>query len=184
MTIDQFHAFTDTRPDGEKWELLDGQPILNAAPSYGHQRIVRNTLVALARIEDRDTPVWEVIPGIGVKLSETSAPEPDLLIRPRRLIAGRICDDVVVAIEILSPSTARRDLKWKRDAYGSLPSLDHYVIIDQSRVSVRAFDRATGWQERRLTDLAAGLEIPTLGIRLGLADLYVGTGLAPAPASA
>jgi hypothetical protein len=33
MTVEEFYAFTDTRPDEEKWELIEGEPILNAAPS-------------------------------------------------------------------------------------------------------------------------------------------------------
>ncbi len=33
MTVEEFYAFTDTRPDEEKWELLDGEPVLNAATS-------------------------------------------------------------------------------------------------------------------------------------------------------
>ena len=33
MTIEEFYAFTDTRPDEEKWELIDGEPVLNASPS-------------------------------------------------------------------------------------------------------------------------------------------------------
>ena len=182
MTIDEFHAFTDGRPDEEKWELLDGEPVLNASPNYGHQRIVRNILASLIRIEDRERPAWEVIPGIGAKLSETSAPEPDLLILPRTLMDGRICTDVIVAIEILSASTARRDLKWKRTAYATLPALQHYAVIDQGKVSVTIFDRATGWQERRITGLQSSMDLPVLGIALALADLYDGTGLDPASA--
>ena len=34
MTVEEFYAFTDTRPDEEKWELIDGEPILNASPSH------------------------------------------------------------------------------------------------------------------------------------------------------
>ena len=32
MTIEEFFAFTDLRPDEEKWEVIDGEPILNATP--------------------------------------------------------------------------------------------------------------------------------------------------------
>jgi hypothetical protein len=45
MTVDEFYAFTDTRPDEEKWELIEGEPILNAAPSLLHQWIVRNIVL-------------------------------------------------------------------------------------------------------------------------------------------
>ena len=40
MTVGEFYAFTDTRPDEEKWELIDGEPILNASPSDFHQKIL------------------------------------------------------------------------------------------------------------------------------------------------
>ena len=43
MTVEDFYAFTDTRPDEEKWELIDGELVLNAAPSRLHQRIVKNS---------------------------------------------------------------------------------------------------------------------------------------------
>ena len=33
MTVEEFYSFTDTRPDEEKWELIDGEAIWNAAPS-------------------------------------------------------------------------------------------------------------------------------------------------------
>ena len=39
MTVEEYFAFTETRPDNEKWELIDGEPILNASPSGLHQRI-------------------------------------------------------------------------------------------------------------------------------------------------
>ena len=40
MTVEEYFAFTDTRPDNEKWELIDGEPVLNASPSGLHQRIL------------------------------------------------------------------------------------------------------------------------------------------------
>jgi hypothetical protein len=48
MTVEEYFAFTDTRPDNEKWELIDGEPILNTSP-----------------IERQRAQSWEAIPGIG-----------------------------------------------------------------------------------------------------------------------
>ena len=42
MTVKEYFAFTDTRPDNEKWELIDGEPILNASPSGCINGIVGN----------------------------------------------------------------------------------------------------------------------------------------------
>lgn len=50
MTVDAYYAFTaftDTRPDHEKWELIAGAPVLNAAPDECHQAVVGNVVVAL-----------------------------------------------------------------------------------------------------------------------------------------
>ena len=118
MTVEEYFAFTDTRPDEEKWELIDGEPVLNASPSELHQRIIKNLTFALATLERRPGTIWEILPGLGVRVSETSRPEPDVLIIP---ISGRSADpqgrdrsDIIAAFEILSPSTASRDLRWKR----------------------------------------------------------------------
>ena len=53
MTVEDFFAFTDARPDEEKWELIDGEPVLNATPSYVHQRIVGNITVPACRRESQ-----------------------------------------------------------------------------------------------------------------------------------
>ncbi len=29
IRVEEFYAFTDTRPDEEKWELIDGELLLN-----------------------------------------------------------------------------------------------------------------------------------------------------------
>src|SRR5947199_295063 len=65
MTVEEFYAFTDARPDEEKWELIDGEAVLNASPSELHQRILKNLLVALAPQERGGEAGWAIIPGIG-----------------------------------------------------------------------------------------------------------------------
>jgi Uma2 family endonuclease len=177
MTVEDFLAFTDSRPDDERWELIGGEPVLNASPACLHQYIVRNLLLALARFETENRPAWCVIPGIGVKVSDVALPVPDLLVRPRDDLAGSVCDDAVAAFEVLSPSTADRDLRWKRRAYTGLPTLSHYVVVAQDRVEVVAYDRDRGFGERRLEALDAILPLPALGIALPLADIYENTPL-------
>jgi Uma2 family endonuclease len=181
MTVEEYFAFTDTRPDNEKWELIDGEPILNASPSGLHQTIVFNLAVILGSIQREKPQSWEASPGIGVRLSDTSLPEPDLFIRPagtaRREPYSRETQDVLVAFEILSPSTADRDLRWKRTAYTSLPSLTHYIVVAQDAVDVVVFARETGFAERHYRSLADTLELSALGTSLPLSEIYRDTGL-------
>ncbi len=175
MNVEDFLAFTDSRPDEGRWELIDGEPVLNASPTYWHQYIVKNLLLALGRFEIESRRSWSVIPGIGVKVSDLALPVPDLLVRPRDHLAGSVCDDVVAVFEVLSPSTADRDLRWKRRAYAALPTLSHYVVVAQDRVEVVAYDRDRGFGEHRLEALDASVDLPALGIMLPLADIYANT---------
>jgi Uma2 family endonuclease len=177
MTVEEFYSFTDTRPDEEKWELIDGEPVLNASPSPIHQWIVGNLIVALRnRARALGDVSWAVLPGLGVRVSDVNRPEPDVLIIPRAGDSldplGRDRSDVMVAFEILSPSTEDRDLRWKRTAYTSLPILTHYVVIAQDRIEVVVFARSADFAERRILSLAESLDLPGLGISLPLAEIY------------
>ena len=181
MTVEEFYAFTDTRPDDEKWELIDGEPILNASPSPVHQWIVRNILIALGNRERELKASWAILPGLGIRVSRTNRPEPDLLIMPRAAFsadpAQRDTGEMIAAFEILSPSTADRDLRWKRTAYTSLPSLTHYIVVAQDAVDVVVFARDTGFAERRYRSLSDTIELPALGILLPVSEIYRDTGL-------
>jgi Uma2 family endonuclease len=181
MTVDEFYEFTDRRPDEEKWELIDGEPILNAAPSPLHQGIVKNVLFALTLRERELSAAREVLPGLGVRVSETSRPEPDIIILPRTGVSlglqGRDRSDPLVAFEVLSPSTKDRDLRWKRASYTSLASLTHYVVIAQDAVEVVVFARDNEFTEKRLRSLNDSVDVPALAISLPLAEIYRGTGL-------
>ena len=177
MTVEDFLAFTESRPDDEKWELIDGEPVLSPSPSYPHQIIVGNLIACLRDWSMTETAVWAAIPGIGVRLSDFRAPVPDVLIRPADSLKGSVCDDMIVAFEVLSPSTADRDLRWNRKAYADLPSLVHYVVLAQDALEVVAYDRAGNWTERRLEGVDAVLDLPAVGARLPLGQIYWRTSL-------
>jgi Uma2 family endonuclease len=181
MPVEEYFAFTDTRPDDGKWELIDGEPVLNASPSGLHQQILLNLLILLGAIQRRQPQSWETIPGIGARISDTSLPEPDVMILPagtiRRNPYGRETRDLLAAFEILSPSTEERDLGWKRMAYPTLPSLTHYVVIAQDAVDVVVFAREAGFAERHLRSFGGSLELASLGISLPLSEIYRDTGL-------
>ncbi len=182
MTVDEFYAFTDTRPDDEKWELIEGEPVLNASPTRYHQRIVGNVFFALTVRQREIGAPWMASLPLGVRVSDKDRPEPDVLVYPckqRRPDGRRDCDDALVVFEVLSPSTEKRDLGWKRKAYASMPSLTHYVAISQDAVDVRVFARDAGFEERRLQSLDKVIDLRSLGISLPVAEIYRDTGLIP-----
>jgi Uma2 family endonuclease len=104
-----------------------------------------------------------------------------VLIIPRSVFSAdrskRDTSEVIAAFEILSPSTAERDLRWKRTAYTGLPSLMHYIVIAQDTVDIVVFARDAGFVERRYRSLDDSIAPPALGIALPLSEIYWDTGL-------
>ena len=178
FTVEEFLEFTDGRPDDEKWELIDGLPEMNAAPSGLHQRIVGNVMFALmSALRALDSSLI-AYPGIGVRVSANKLPIPDVMVSPRGGdMQARDCKDAVAVVEVLSPSTRDKDLKWKHFAYAQVAAVEHYMVIAQDTVEVIVFDRATGFAERRITDAAASLDLPACGVVIPLAEIYRDTGL-------
>ena len=84
---------------------------------------------------------------------------------------------MIVAFEILSPSTKARDLRWKRTAYTGLASLTHYIVIAQDAVEVAVFARDHGFAEHRFRSVNNSFELLALGISLPLSEIYGDTGL-------
>jgi Uma2 family endonuclease len=80
--------------------------------------------------------------------------------------------DAMVLFEIMSPSTASRDLKWKRTAYTSLPALSHYVVIAQDAVDVVVFSRDSGFAEQRYKSVNDVIQLSALDISLPLSAIY------------
>jgi Uma2 family endonuclease len=175
MRAEEFFAFLETRPDDERWELIDGEPILNPTPTYSHQIVIRNLIVLLVEESRRSGRGWQVLPGLGVRLSDVSVPVPDVLVRPNKPIRGVECDDMIIAFEVLSPSSVKRDLRWKRAAYATLPTLRQYVVIAQDSVDVLSLFREAGGEpfgERRFQRRDETLDLPAIGARADLREIY------------
>ncbi|MBI2302697.1 MAG: Uma2 family endonuclease [Armatimonadetes bacterium] len=79
----------------------------------------------------------------------------------------------LLVLEVLSPSTEGLDRGVKWGHYQLLPSLQHYVLIAQDRISVEVFTRQEGqWGYVCLTELDASAELPAINCRLPLSELY------------
>jgi Uma2 family endonuclease len=120
-------------PDDYRCELIDGEWFMSPSPNTAHQRVSRDLafiLIGYLRYSEKG----ELFPApLGVRLDERSVLEPDLLIVLREH-AARVGTQVVdgppdLVVEILSPGSARRDLRIKREKYRST-GVPLYWIVD------------------------------------------------------
>jgi Uma2 family endonuclease len=172
-TVEAFHAFTDDRPDFERWELIDGEMFLNPTPTNRHQIIVSNILVELDASRERLGASWLGMPGIGTRHPDDrhNEPVPDVVIVPTPATVSNWTFEILVAFEVLSPDSIRRDMVRKRNFYERIASLTHYVVLAQDRREPTVFPRADAFSP----SVYAGddsIKLAALGIDLPLARLY------------
>lgn len=187
LTIDEFLAFTDTRPDNEKWELIEGEPVLSPSPTPWHQIIALNIGSALNAADLTMGATWVASLGVGVRVpaSPNSLPEPDVMVFEAPPADGtqRGIDDALVIVEVISPSNKRQRMEWKKAAYASIANCQHYITVSQKRVEIVCHSRANNWQPERIKGLDAMLVLPALGasVSIPLAAIYRKTPLGTSP---
>ena len=83
LTIAEILALTASRPDGERWELIEGVAVLNAPPVQVHQMAVGNIVSFLLAQKERTDAMWFPLVGVGtrVPLSPRSLPQPDVYVQ-------------------------------------------------------------------------------------------------------
>jgi len=181
VTVEKFYDFTDTRPDEERWELIDGTLLLNEPRAYRHQVILGNLIYTFGLAERQREVPWFSIPGVGIRASDISRPQVDFMVLRQETESHdpqrRDVDDSILLCEIVSPDTADRDLGRKREIYTNLPSLTHYMVVTQDAVDVVVFARDAKFQERHLNSIDKALDLPSLGISLPLSQIYRDSGL-------
>ena len=174
MTIEEFLAFTDTRPEEERWELIEGVAVVNPAPIEHHQVVVTN-IVAYLMAHKRQAGVnWLPMIGVGtrVPVSPHSLPQPDVFVKEGAATDRSVTEDALVLFEVLSRSNSKVDQAWRRRVYASVPNCQHYVTVSLKTVEVTAYDRAGGWRERTVSGLEQALDLPALGLGIPVADIY------------
>lgn len=174
MTIEEFLTFTDTRPQEECWELIEGVPVLSPSPTDYHQIIVTNIVAFLMRMKVETKAAWLPLIGTGTRVpaSERSLPQPDVMVKEHAPTGSPVSDDALVLFEVLSRSNTKADQAWRRRVYASVPNCRHYVTVSLKAVEVDAYDRDGQWKGRSFTNLSDTLALPALGLSIPIADIY------------
>ena len=180
MTVEEFLAMAAARPDGERWELIEGVAIMNVSPTQWHQVIASNILHSLMSIKIERNAGWTPMLGVGtrVPISRNSLPQPDVYVQEGRPQDNSQTDDALVIFEILSRSNTKADRAWRKRVYASVPNCQHYVTVATKAAEVIRFDRADGWRGETLTGLDATLELNAIQASLPLRTIYRWTPIA------
>lgn len=167
MTVEEIGIYTIADLEREReldarlrWELLDGELVMTPAPRFVHQDMLGHLYIRVMEVVPSSLVV--AMAPLDVSLSDRTVLQPDLVLARRQQAGDTGIEGVpVLAVEVLSPSTRRRDLDDKRGIL-ERAGCPHYWVLDPDEVSLRAWHlvdgryelhaRAVGEMEVNLTD--------------------------------
>ena len=123
--------------DGNRYEIVDGELLVTPAPTWTHQGAA-GALYRLISAYAEPLGLFCLIAPADVAFSRRTVVEPDVFVVPRRddgalprdfREAGRL----MLAVEILSPSSARADRFVKRAAYLANGVPDYWIVDTANR---------------------------------------------------
>ena len=133
-TVDEVLAFPE---DGKRYELVRGELLVTPAPAQRHEivlvRLVAQMSAYLAPLADvaqmffsRGDVIW----------GPEEYVQPDVFVVPAKDVTGnwRDCQHLVLAVEVVSPSSARADRVKKRLLYQQRGVATYWVVDPDARV--------------------------------------------------
>jgi len=166
-----------------RYELVEGVPVeMMAGASEIHDRIVVNIIVSLGN-QLRGGPCRPATSDIAVRTRIRSLRRPDVTVTcdPPR-------DDVYDAqkprmvVEVLSASNVGVAWDRKLREYRRREDLDYILLIDTKLIAATLYVReGQDWNDHDFERLDQTIELPRIGCRLPIADIYEATGVTEAP---
>ncbi len=143
-----FDDLQDLPDDGNRYEVIDGELFVTPAPAWRHQTAVGEMFRLLADYLARERVGYALVAPADVVFSPRRAVQPDVFVVP--LVDGRRPQNfaqagrLLLAVEVLSPTTARADRVVKRAMFRD-EGVGEYWVID---LDARVIERSTPSEPR------------------------------------
>lgn len=138
-TVDDLESLPD---DGLQYELIDGVLLVSPAPIPVHQRALRELFLLLHAACPEQLEVF--FAPLDWQPDNRTSLQPDLLVVAKDKIGRkRINENLALAVEVLSPSTRRKDMVLKRSKYEDV-GVPSYWVVDPDAPSFVAYELVDG----------------------------------------
>ena len=176
MTVEEYLAFDEASEIRN--EYIDGAIIPMTGGTGNHSAIIASIIARLIyQLEDSDCLVRSS--DMRVRIDETTYVYPDAsVVCGESLFEDKnetILLNPTVVVEVTSPSSIAYDHIDKAAYYDAVPSIQGYLVLDQSRIFAEWYSRAeAGWRRQEFTSPDDVISLEPLGCSLALAPIYRG----------
>ncbi|HEX8428827.1 Uma2 family endonuclease [Hymenobacter sp.] len=169
---------TTERESDFKSEYFDGEVYAMSGASRAHNLVVSNLVTSLNNRLGDTCSVFPSDMRVHVPASGLyTYPDVSVVCGEEQYLEDTHLDTLLnplVLLEVLSLSTGKYDRGDKFLFYKSIPSLQHYVVIESQRPLVGVYTRGAdnSWLFQEYKDLQATLPLPALELELPLTEIY------------
>lgn len=175
MSADAFLEWAEAQDNG-RYQLIGGEIVAMAPECARHVLVKRAIANALdAAIAQAKLPCRAFVDGLGVKIDDATVFEPDALVNCGPPIRGSslIAPNPVIVVEVISPTSVRRDTALKFTNYFRHPGVQHYLIAVMENRTVIQHSRGEGdMLKSRIARDGDRLTLDPPGIEVTVADLF------------
>jgi Uma2 family endonuclease len=164
-------------PEDKRYELLDGDLVVTPAPGTAHQRALRKLTILLGLSVERSGVGEVFVAPFDVVLSDTDVVQPDLLFvsneREHVITEANVQGAPDLVVEILSPSTAERDLTFKRSLYAKHGVKEFWLVDTDAKTVTVLLRDPQGFGTIGVCGEGQTLDSPTLtGFTINPAEIF------------
>jgi len=138
MCTIEFYTYEDYKKWEGRWELIDGIPLAMApAPLPTHQ-LIAFEIAHKIRLQLQNCENCVVLGEVDYKVSDETILRPDVVVTCERLNKPFITNPKII-FEIVSPSSARRDEKFKFEIYEK-EKINYYILVYPNDNLAKAYE--------------------------------------------
>jgi len=179
MTLD---AYLDWEAEQEtRNEFVGGEVVAMVDVTRAHDRINVNLLCELTP-QLRGSRCRILSSSMKLVCANGNVRYPDATIDCGPFVAtDMLAAEPRLVVGVLSKSTAATDFVLKMRDYATVPSIDTCLLLwqDEPRAVINS-RTGEGWRPEEVSGIEGAVELPSVGARLALAEVYAGLGFEPA----
>ncbi|KQT82983.1 Uma2 family endonuclease [Methylobacterium sp. Leaf466] len=182
MTPEEFFAWQ--RDQDELYELIDGHPVprhrMMTGASLQHDQATVNIIISLGT-QLKGTPCRPTTADVAIRTSITDLRRPDVMVECAALVPDTYeAREPKLVVEVASPSTTAVDRARKLEEYKRHPTLAYILLVETLKPQALLYARQGDvWAIATFEGVDAIIDLPAIGARLALAEVYEGLTFAP-----
>ena len=123
--------------DGNRYEIIDGELFVTPAPRDPHQAVLGELHLLIGNYLHEHRVARVLFSPADIRIDSRNLVQPDLFITERHMRGWRSMTSLLLAVEVLSPNTARLDRVRKRPLYQRFNVPEYWIVDADARVIER-----------------------------------------------